>query len=93
MRRAGLIALRENLESVSVRASHFEAALKETRASVSLEMEREYEKIAETLKQESPGEKRIGFAISQNAEGAKRALDHPVIAHIATDPASARTDT
>jgi hypothetical protein len=82
VRRAGLLALRENLGADIVRLKHFEAALTETRASVSLEMEREYEKIAETLKQESPGERRIGFAISQNDAGAKRALDLPVVAEL-----------
>ena len=45
-------------------------------------MEREYEKIAETLKQENPGERRIGFAISQDAATAKRGLDLPAVAEL-----------
>ena len=41
----------------------FEEALKEVRASVTPEMEREYEQLAERLKQERPdGTRRIGFA-------------------------------
>ena len=35
---------------------------------------------AETLKQENPAERRIGFAISQNAGAEPRALDLPVVA-------------
>jgi transitional endoplasmic reticulum ATPase len=43
----------------------FEGALKETRASVTEEMEQEYRELAETLKSESPrGRKRIGFAVA-----------------------------
>ena len=66
VRRAGLLALRENLDIPTVDMRHFDAAQKETRASVSLEMERDYERISETLKQENPAERRIGFAISRN---------------------------
>ena len=39
----------------------FEEALKETRASVTPEMEREYEQLAESLKRESPRGRAIGF--------------------------------
>jgi transitional endoplasmic reticulum ATPase len=61
-RRAGLNALRDNLEATKVGMSYFEAALKETRASVTPEMEREYEEITEQLKRESPrGLRQIGF--------------------------------
>jgi transitional endoplasmic reticulum ATPase len=60
-RRAGLNALRENMEAKIVSMRFFEAALKETRASVTPEMEREYEQIAEELKRESPQGRRIGF--------------------------------
>jgi transitional endoplasmic reticulum ATPase len=81
VRRAGMLALREDLESAIVLPRHFEAALKETRASVTLEMEREYEQIRETLKQENPGERRIGFAISRNqgGTGTPAPLDLPVV--------------
>ncbi len=66
VRRAGLEALRENIDSEIVNASHFEAALGETRASVTKEMEREYEELLKTLKSESPrGPKRIGFSVAQ----------------------------
>ena len=59
-RRAGLHALRESLEMTEVPMRLFEVALQETRASVTPDMEREYEEIRDTLKSESP--KRIGFA-------------------------------
>ncbi len=62
-RRAGLNALRENLEAREVSMRFFEAALAETRASVTPEMEKEYEEIMDQLKRESPrGVRRIGFA-------------------------------
>ena len=61
VRRAGLFALRESLEAQRVTAAHFEQALKETRASVTPEMESEYEKIDESLKQEARGTINIGF--------------------------------
>ncbi|MEX2571368.1 MAG: AAA family ATPase, partial [Gemmatimonadota bacterium] len=60
-RRAGLNALREDLEANEVTMAFFESALKDTRASVTPEMEREYEQIAEELKRESPQGRRIGF--------------------------------
>jgi transitional endoplasmic reticulum ATPase len=60
VRRAGLLALRQDFEAREVPMSHFESALTETRASVTPEMEREYEEILDTLKRESP-RGRIGF--------------------------------
>ena len=66
VRRAGLHALRDNLESTEVPMRFFERALKEVRASVTPEMEREYEEMAETLKRESPrGPRRIGFSVDE----------------------------
>ncbi len=66
VRRAGLEALREEISSDIVEARHFEAALKETRASVTKEMEKEYEELLKTLKSESPrGPTRIGFALAE----------------------------
>lgn len=64
-RRAGLQALRENIDIEFIPMRMFEQALKETRASVTEEMEQEYRELAETLKSESPRgrRKRIGFAI------------------------------
>ncbi len=53
VRRAGLFALRDSLSATQVTADHFERALKETRASVTPEMEKEYEKIQESLKQDA----------------------------------------
>jgi transitional endoplasmic reticulum ATPase len=68
VRRAGLQALRANLEADVVPMRFFEEALRETRASVTKEMEHEYLRLAETLKSESPrGRRKIGFAV--DAEG------------------------
>ena len=74
-RRAGLLALRDALKDgdlrdgeATVSMERFEQALKETRASVSPEMEEEYRKLAEKLKQESPRGERIGFAIGNGME-------------------------
>jgi transitional endoplasmic reticulum ATPase len=53
VRRAGLIALRESLSSETVTMAHFEKALGDTRASVTPEMEREYEQIQAKLKQDA----------------------------------------
>ena len=65
VRRAGLMALREDVESTVVPMRMFESALKETRASVTPEMELEYEELYKTLKSESPrGPKRIGFSVT-----------------------------
>jgi len=50
VRRAGLSALRGSLKTKRVAAAHFEAALAETRASVTAEMEREYAKMHDNLK-------------------------------------------
>ena len=68
-RRAGLLALRESLESEHVAMAHFERALRETRPSVTPEMEREYEDMVRTLKQEGPQRSSIGFLpVRQAAE-------------------------
>ena len=67
VRRAGLGALRENLQIGEVPMRFFEAGLKESRASVTPEMEREYEEIAEQLKRESPRGRRIGFGTAESA--------------------------
>jgi transitional endoplasmic reticulum ATPase len=60
-RRAGLIALRSSLEAVEVTSEHFDKAFAETRPSVTPEMEREYEEMLQTLKQERPARPQIGF--------------------------------
>jgi transitional endoplasmic reticulum ATPase len=62
VRRAGLQALREDLDASVVPMRFFDDALKESRASVTPEMEKEYEEIAKMLKSESPfGSRTIGF--------------------------------
>jgi transitional endoplasmic reticulum ATPase len=53
VRRAGLTALRRGLDSGNVTMADFEAALKETRASVTPEMLEEYDRIRETLKSDA----------------------------------------
>ncbi len=64
VRRAGLQALRESLDIAEVPMRLFESALRESRATVTPEMEREYEEIADSLKRESPrGPRRIGFTV------------------------------
>ena len=64
IRRAGLLALRQDLGSATVGRTHFEQALKETRASVTVEMEREYEELRSRLKQQGATPRQpIGFAI------------------------------
>ncbi|WP_324805741.1 CDC48 family AAA ATPase [Sphingomonas sp. LY29] len=52
-RRAGLTALRRALDSPKVTMADFEAALLETRASVTEEMENDYAKIQDTLKSDA----------------------------------------
>ena len=52
-RRAGLTALRRGLDAGKVSMADFEAALGETRASVTPEMLEEYERIQQTLKSEA----------------------------------------
>jgi transitional endoplasmic reticulum ATPase len=63
VRRAGLFALRQSMTATAVSMAEFERALDETRASVTPEMEREYEQIQAHLKQDarSAGATGIGF--------------------------------
>ncbi|MGJ8536097.1 MAG: CDC48 family AAA ATPase [Parasphingopyxis sp.] len=60
-RRAGLYALRRSITAEKVAMADFESALKDTRASVTGEMEREYELMAAKLKQDSLAINPIGF--------------------------------
>ncbi len=62
VRRAGLIALRRTVDASDVTAADFAAALTESRASVTPELEREYEQMAARLKQEASAIQPIGFA-------------------------------
>jgi transitional endoplasmic reticulum ATPase len=57
--KAGIFALRDNPDARAVTQEHFFRAVKEAIPSVTPEMEREYEKLARTVKQQVPG--RIGF--------------------------------
>ena len=52
-RRAGLTALRRGLESAEVTMADFDAALLDTRASVTDEMLADYERIQDTLKSDA----------------------------------------
>ncbi|WP_322964856.1 CDC48 family AAA ATPase [Sphingomonas fuzhouensis] len=61
VRRAGLIALRKSLNVQQVDMAAFDEALTEARASVTPEMERDYEQIAAKLKQEAAAIQPIGF--------------------------------
>lgn len=72
VRRAGLQALRENLEANVVPMRFFEQALQEVRASVTPEMEREYERLADELKRRANESPRIGFAVAADEEGERR---------------------
>ena len=61
VRRAGLFALRQSMTVEKVTQAHFLAALDETRASVTAEMEHEYEQIQSQLKQSAMRVDPIGF--------------------------------
>jgi transitional endoplasmic reticulum ATPase len=61
VRRAGLFALRGSLEAKEVTGSDFEMAMEETRASVTPEMEKDYEKIQDSLKRDAISSGGIGF--------------------------------
>ncbi len=61
VRRAGLIALRRSLGAREVYMGDFEAALEESRASVTDDMERDYQQIAAKLKQDAASIQPIGF--------------------------------
>ncbi|WP_375427576.1 CDC48 family AAA ATPase [uncultured Sphingomonas sp.] len=67
VRRSGLIALRRSLSSEEVLMADFEAALLESRASVTPEMERDYEQMASRLKQDAASAQPIGFAFPPRA--------------------------
>jgi transitional endoplasmic reticulum ATPase len=53
VRRAGLFALRASMDAVTVTMANFDHALEETRASVTPEMEKDYERIQASLKQDA----------------------------------------
>ncbi|WP_213979607.1 CDC48 family AAA ATPase [Sphingomonas sp. dw_22] len=61
VRRAGLVALRSSLDTREVTMAHFEAALKDSRATVTPEMEDEYQAMSGRLKQQASAIQPIGF--------------------------------
>src|SRR3546814_5700977 len=61
VRRAGLVALRKSLATETVTMADFDAALHESRASVTPEMEQEYEQMAAKLKQDAAAIQPIGL--------------------------------
>jgi transitional endoplasmic reticulum ATPase len=63
VRRAGLLALRANLHAGAVSAGDFDRAMRDTRPSVTPEMEQDYEQMLQTLKQQEP-RRPIGFSLS-----------------------------
>ena len=63
VRKAGLGALRADMDTETVTMADFERALDDTRPSVSPEVEREYERMRQQLKQEDPRGSRIGFQL------------------------------
>jgi transitional endoplasmic reticulum ATPase len=70
VRRAGLTAFGESQEVREVGMAYFERALARSRASVSEEMEREYAKMLDELRIESPRGRRIGFGTAaETADG------------------------
>ena len=71
VRRAGLIALRRSIEAQEVVQADFEAALQESRATVTPEMERDYEQMTARLKQDAASIQPIGFAFPAQAPGVK----------------------
>lgn len=63
VRRAGLNALRANLDADTVGMDVFEQALEASRPSVTPEMEHEYSQMRDKLKQENPaGRRQLGFS-------------------------------
>ncbi len=60
-RRAGMVALRRSITSKTVTMADFEAALADTRASVTPELEREYDKIQGEIKQNAMALNPVGF--------------------------------
>ncbi len=61
VRRAGLVALRQSLETKQVTMAHFDEALADSRATVTPEMEEEYQAMSGRLKQQASAIQPIGF--------------------------------
>jgi len=82
VRRAGLTALRRGLDSGKVTMADFEAALTDTRASVTPEMLEEYDRIRDTLKSDAVRPTGIGFVLPgmlrpRNEKGADPGSEPP----------------
>jgi transitional endoplasmic reticulum ATPase len=73
VRRAGLLAIREDMQMEQIPMRFFESALAQTHPSVTTQVEREYKRILEQLKSENPrGRRRLGFPIgSDQGNGAQ----------------------
>ncbi|MGN7997814.1 CDC48 family AAA ATPase [Sphingomonas sp. 22176] len=69
VRRAGLVALRQSLDTREVTMAHFEEALKDSRATVTPEMESDYEAMQGRLKQQASSIQPIGFIAPGMLEG------------------------
>ncbi|WP_084582469.1 CDC48 family AAA ATPase [Sphingomonas azotifigens] len=69
VRRAGLVALRQSLATREVTMAHFEEALKDSRATVTPEMESDYEAMQGKLKQQASSIQPIGFIAPGMLEG------------------------
>lgn len=69
VRRAGLVALRQSLATREVTMAHFEEALKDSRATVTPEMENDYEAMQGKLKQRASAIQPIGFIAPGMLEG------------------------
>ncbi len=69
VRRAGLVALRQSLATREVSMAHFVQALKDSRATVTPEMESEYEAMQGKLKQQASSIQPIGFIAPGMLEG------------------------
>ena len=63
VRRAGMMALRRDIDSKQVTAEDFDKALTETRASVSPEMEREYDTMHGKIRENALSLNPIGFVV------------------------------
>ncbi len=61
VRRAGLVALRQSLQTREVTQAHFEEALADSRATVTPEMENEYQAMSGRLKQQASAIQPLGF--------------------------------
>lgn len=61
VRRAGLVALRQSLQTKEVTQAHFDEALADSRATVTPEMESEYQAMSGRLKQQASAIQPIGF--------------------------------